>query len=138
MRTIVSRIEHAAKGDGQVTFVTGDKPITKSWGQLHEEATAMAAGRQARGIAQGQHVALLGPTTPAFVTALQAVWLTAATPVVLPLPMRLGSLEEFTASTKARIRGADCVAVLIDPDLAPAGASTDAGGEVHAGANARV
>ncbi|MDH3680672.1 MAG: AMP-binding protein [Acidimicrobiia bacterium] len=119
MQTIVSRIEHAAKGDGTVTFVTGPEPVTKTWGQLHEEARALAAALQARGISQGDHVALLGPTTPELVTALQAIWLTGATPVVLPLPMRLSSLEEFTASTKARIRGADCAAVLIDDDLAP-------------------
>ncbi|MGF1596326.1 MAG: fatty acyl-AMP ligase [Acidimicrobiales bacterium] len=119
MRTMVSRIEHAAKGDGTITFVTGDEPLTKTWGQLHEEARAMAAGLQRRGISPGEHVALLGPTSPLLVTALQAVWLTGATPVVLPLPMRLASLEEFTSATRARIAGADCVAVLIDPDLAP-------------------
>jgi fatty-acyl-CoA synthase len=119
VRTIVSRIEHAAKGDGRVTFVTGSEPLTKTWAELHEEAKAMAAGLQARGIVAGDHVAILGPTTPILVTALQAVWLTGATPVVMPLPMRLASLEEFTASTKARILGAECVAVLIDSDLAP-------------------
>lgn len=119
MRTIVSRFEHAAKGDGTITFVTGEQPLTKTWGELHEEARATAAALQARGIAPGDHVAILGPTTPAMVTALQAVWLTGATPVVLPLPMRLASLEEFTSATKARIRGADCVAVLLDSDLAP-------------------
>lgn len=119
MRTIVSRIEHAAKGDGTVTFMTGDEPLTKSWGQLHEEAKAMAAALQARGVQHGHHVAILGPTTPLLVTSIQATWLCGASPVVLPLPMRLASLEEFTAATKARIRGADCVAVLVDPDLAP-------------------
>ena len=119
MRTIVSRIEHAAKGDGRITFVTGSEPVTKSWGQLHEEARAMAAGLQARGVAHGHHVAILGPTTALLVTSIQAVWLAGATPVILPLPMRLASLEEFTAATKARIAGADCVAVLIDSDLAP-------------------
>ena len=119
MRTIVSRIEHAAKGDGTVTFVTGEMPVTKTWGEVHEEARAMAAALQGRGVNHGDHVAILGPTTPILVTSIQAVWLTGATPVVLPLPMRLGSLEEFTASTKARVRHADCVAVLIDPDLAP-------------------
>ena len=119
MRTIVSRIEHAAKGDGTVTFVTGSEPITKTWAQLHEEAKSWAASLQARGIGHRDHVGILGPTTPELVTAMQAVWLCGATPVILPLPMRLASLEEFTAATKARIFGADCVAVLIDDDLAP-------------------
>jgi fatty-acyl-CoA synthase len=118
VRTIVSRIEHAAKGEGRITFVTGDEPQSMTWGELHEQAKAVAAGLQARGIAHGDRVALLGPTTQALVRALQAVWLTGATPIVLPLPMRLASLEEFTTSTRARIRGSESAAVLIDSDLA--------------------
>ncbi len=119
MRTIVGRIEHAAKGEGKVTFVTGDEPVTKTWGELHLEAQAMAARLQARDIRSGDHVAVLGPTTADLVTAFQAVWLCGATLVVLPLPMRLASLEEFTAATKLRIRNADCAAVIVDADLAP-------------------
>ncbi|MEZ5230481.1 MAG: AMP-binding protein [Acidimicrobiales bacterium] len=67
----------------------------------------------------GDHVALLGPTTQQLVTSLQAVWLCGATLVVLPLPMRLASLDEFVTATKERIHRADCVAVIVDPDLAP-------------------
>ncbi len=119
VRTIVSRIEHAAKGENSVTFVTGDQPVTKTWAELHEEAKGFAAILQARGIQQGDHVALLGPTTADLVTAFQAVWLCGATLVVLPLPMRLASIEEFATATKARIHRADCAAVLVDPDLAP-------------------
>ncbi len=119
VRTIVSRIEHAAKGDNAVTFMTGDEPLTKSWTELHEEAKAMAAILQSRGIVHGDHVAVLGPTTATLVTAFQAVWLCGATLVVLPLPMRLASIEEFATATKARIIRADCAAVLVDPDLAP-------------------
>ncbi len=119
VRTIVSRIEHAAKGDATVTFMTGDEPVTKSWGTVHEEARGFAAILQQHGIQHGDHVALLGPTTADLVTAFQAVWLCGATLVVLPLPMRLASIEEFAATTKARIARADCAVVLVDPDLAP-------------------
>ena len=119
VHTIATRIEHAAKGTGRVTFVTGGEPVTKSWGELHDEARAMAAGLQARGIQRGHHVAVLGPTTPELVTALQAVWLCGAAVVVLPLPLRLGSMDEFVDATRARIRRADCAAVLVDPDFAP-------------------
>ena len=117
--TIVSRIEHAAKGDATVTFMTGDEPVTKSWSEVHEEAKAFAAGLQAQGISHGDRVALLGPTTADFVTAIQAVWLCGATLVVLPLPMRLASIEEFASATRARIQRAECAAVVVDPDLAP-------------------
>ncbi|MFV0257943.1 MAG: AMP-binding protein, partial [Acidimicrobiales bacterium] len=115
----MNRIEHAAKGDGRITFVTGPEPLSMTWGELHERAKAVAAALQQRGVSHGDRVSLLGPTTPELVTALQAVWLTGATPVVLPLPMRLSSIEEFTATTKARVLAAESVAVLIDNDLAP-------------------
>jgi fatty-acyl-CoA synthase len=39
--------------------------------------------------------------------------------MVLPLPMRMGSLEEFVESTRARIRHGDAKLVLIDDQLAP-------------------
>ncbi|MBW3656281.1 MAG: acyl--CoA ligase, partial [Gemmatimonadetes bacterium] len=119
VQTIVSRIEHAAKGSGSITFVTGPEPLTRSWADLHEDAKAVSAALQQRGIEHGDRVALLGPTTPELVTALQAVWLCGATLVVLPLPMRLGSIEEFTTATRARIEMAACAAVLVDPQFLP-------------------
>ena len=39
--------------------------------------------------------------------------------MVLPLPMRMGSLESFVGSTRARIRHGDAKIVLIDDQLAP-------------------
>lgn len=78
----------------------------------------MAAGLQSRGVEPGNHLALLGPTSRALVTAIQATWLAGAAAVVLPLPMRMASLEEFVAQTRSRIRNADAVAVLVDPELA--------------------
>ena len=39
--------------------------------------------------------------------------------VVLPLPMRMGSIEEFVAQTRARIRHGDAKLLLIDDELAP-------------------
>jgi fatty-acyl-CoA synthase len=119
VRTVVSRIEQAAKGNGTVTFVTGDEPVTRTWAELHAEATVMAVNLQRLGASRGDHIALLGPTTPAFVTALQAVWLCGATLVVMPLPMRLASLDEFARDTRARIARADCTMVIVDNDLAP-------------------
>lgn len=131
METIVTRIEHAAKGTGTVTFVTGKEPVTKSWADLHEEAKGYAANLQARGIVRGDHVALLGPTTADFVTAVQAIWLCGATLVILPLPMRLASLDDFIEATKSKIASADCAAVIVDPDLAPFVVATPADPPVY-------
>jgi fatty-acyl-CoA synthase len=38
--------------------------------------------------------------------------------MILPLPMRMGSLEEFVAQTRARVLGGDAVLTLIDDQLA--------------------
>ena len=116
--TLIERIEVAAERHTDVTFVTGGVTDRLRWAQLHEEARAMAAEMQARGIGRGSHVALLGPTTRLFVTAIQATWLAGATVVVLPLPMRLGSIEDFVLQTRARIHSADATLLVVDPDLA--------------------
>jgi len=118
--TLPQRIERAlaARPDGTITFVTGGETVVVPWRQLHDEAQAMAAALQARGVGPETHVALLGPTTRPLVTAIEAVWLAGGTVVVLPLPMRLGSLDEFVAQTRARIRAADAALVVADGDLA--------------------
>ncbi len=107
--TLAARISQAAERGGVITFI-GSRPDSAErvpWSQLHADARAMAAALQARGVEPGDHVALLGPTSRGLVTAIQATWLAGATVVVLPLPMRLGSFEEFVSQTRARIASAD-------------------------------
>ena len=117
--SLLTRIEQAAgTGAGAITFVGSGPPERVEWARLLEEARAMAGALQVRGVAPGDHVALLGPTTRALVTAIQATWLAGAAAVVLPLPMRMGSIEEFVAQTWGRIRGADSTLLLVDPELA--------------------
>ena len=116
--TLPGRISEGVARGGTITFVTNNVTDPIPWAQLHEEAKAVAAALQARGIGPGSHVSLLAPTSRPLVTAIQAVWLAGATVVVLPLPMRLGSLEEFVAQTRVRIKGADSALVLADDDLA--------------------
>jgi fatty-acyl-CoA synthase len=100
-----------------VTFVVGGDTVRVPWTQLHDDARAMAAGMQRLGVEPGDHVALLGPTSRPFYTAIQAVWLCGATLVVLPLPMRLSSIEEFATATRARIASADVDLLVVDPEL---------------------
>ena len=119
MDTFTQRIESAAaRGRGDIVFLQGDEADRVPWSQLHEEARAMAAALQDRGVRPGDHVALIGPTSRALVTALQATWLAGAATVVLPLPMRLSSIEEFIAQTRVRLRASESVITLIDADLA--------------------
>jgi fatty-acyl-CoA synthase len=124
MLSVVSRLESAAEGPGSLTFVgsaAGDAgPIDRvGWGRLHEDAQGIAAELQQRGVGPGSHVGLLGPTSRPLVTAIQAVHLTGGTVVSLPLPMRLGSLDEFVAQTRERITNADATIVVVDPEIAP-------------------
>jgi fatty-acyl-CoA synthase len=116
--SLLDRIARAAERDHTVTFVLGGGEDVVPWRQLHEEAKAYAADLQARGIRPGDKVALLSPTTRELVTAIQATWLAGATIVVLPLPMRLSSIEEFVAQTRQRIHSAHPALVLVDPELA--------------------
>jgi fatty-acyl-CoA synthase len=119
VHTLVSRIERAATTTGSVTFVVGGAKDQVPWAQLHHEALDVAAVLQARGMRPGDHVAVLAPTSRALVTAMQAVWMAGGTLVVLPMPMRLASLEEFTAQTRVRVANADAALLLVDADLAP-------------------
>ena len=76
------------------------------------------AAFQARGLVPGDHVAILGPTSRQLMTAIQGCWLAGLASMVLPLPMRMGSLEAFIDSTRTRIIHGDAKLLLIDPLLA--------------------
>ena len=118
MTTLGARIERSSSR-GSITFVTGAGEQRVSWGELHEDARGIAAAMQALGIGPGAHVGILGATTRPLVTAIQATWLCGATTIVLPLPMRLGSIEEFVQQTRVRVANADIALLLVDPDFAP-------------------
>jgi fatty-acyl-CoA synthase len=118
MLSLSARIEQAADSAGSIHFASGDAVVEVPWRQLHEDARAMAALLQARGVGPRDHVAILGPTTRVLVTAIQATWLTGATLVLLPLPMRLSSIEAFVSQTRVRMRKADTSLLLIDAQLA--------------------
>ena len=51
-------------------------------------------------------------------TIVHGCWLASVASMVLPLPMRMGSLEAFIEGTRARIRHGDAKLVLIDDQLA--------------------
>ena len=118
--SLPQRIARATSRGGTITFLSGDdEPVRVPWAQLHEEACAMAGALQRRGIGPGAHVALLAPTSRALVTAIQATWLTGAAAVVLPLPMRMSSIEEFVSQTRTRVHNAHAAVLVIDAELAP-------------------
>ena len=118
MLSLASRIESSAGRGGAVTFMNGDTPDRVEWKRLVDEAQGMAAIMQARGVKPGDHVALLGPTSRDLVTAIAATWLAGAAIVVMPIPMRMASIEEFIGATRRRLQRADVALFVIDPELA--------------------
>lgn len=121
--SIVSRLIAATDRPTGVRFVgqsvmpaEGDGYV--SWAELHHDARVVGAALQARGLVPGDHVAILGPTSRSLITIIQGCWLAGIASMVLPLPMRMGSLEAFVESTRSRIRHGDAKLILIDPMLA--------------------
>ena len=121
---LLPRIRRAASSPYGITFVgsaaggPGAKPVTISWVQMHQEALAVAASLQARGVVPGDHVALLGPTTRALVTAIQGIWLAGGCVIVLPIPLRFTSLEDFMKQTRLQLQHGEARMLLLDPSLA--------------------
>jgi fatty-acyl-CoA synthase len=120
----IQRIIDSAATDCGVRFVgasvaptDGSDPYVP-WAQIHDDAKVVAAGLQARGLVPGDHVAILGPTSRSLITSIQGCWLAGCASMVLPLPMRMGSLDAFIESTRARIVHGDAALVLIDDLLA--------------------
>ncbi|MEY3342008.1 MAG: hypothetical protein RLZZ269_1919 [Actinomycetota bacterium] len=121
--SVIARLERAADAPTGVRFVgasvkPADGPDFIAWRQIHDEARAVAATLQSLGIAPGDHVAILGPTSRALMTIVRGCWLAGAASMVLPLPMRMASLDAFVDSTRARIRHGEAKLVLIDDLLA--------------------
>ena len=119
----IARLERAADSGTGVRFVGHsvagpDGPTFVSWRQLHDEARSVGAALQAMGLLPGDHVAVLGPTSRELMTIVRGCWMAGIASMVLPLPMRMGSLETFVESTRARIRHGDAKLVLIDDLLA--------------------
>ncbi|MCU1396427.1 MAG: putative fatty-acid--CoA ligase [Ilumatobacteraceae bacterium] len=121
--SIIDRLQLAADRPTGVRFVGASVTPAEgsnfvSWGEIHDDARAVGAALQARGLVPGDHVAILGPTSRALMTIIQGCWLSGIASMVLPLPMRMASLEAFVESTRGRIQHGDGKLVLIDDMLA--------------------
>ena len=117
--SIIQRLIDASTRPTGVRFVgqsvqpaEGDAYVP--WSELHSDALVVAASLQARGLVPGDHVAILGPTSRALITAIRGCWLAGCASMVLPLPMRMASLDSFIDSTRGRIRHGEAKLLLID------------------------
>jgi fatty-acyl-CoA synthase len=113
----VARIEAASDRGRAVLFADSDEPVRVPWARLLADGRRMAAAMQARGVGPGDRVALLGTTSRGLLTAIEATWLAGAAVIVLPLPVRAGSEEEFRASTLKRIALGEVSLLVADPEF---------------------
>jgi fatty-acyl-CoA synthase len=121
--SVRERLERSATAGHGVRFVGHSVIPTEgeafvSWEQVHDEARQIGAVLQAWGIESGHHVALLGPTSRGLITAIRGCWLIGAASMVLPLPMRMASLDAFVEGTRARIHHGEARLTIIDDQLA--------------------
>jgi len=120
--SLLPRIRSAARGNSNIIFTGSaagqDELQTISWNLLHQDALAVAAGLQAHGIVPGDHIALLGLTSRPLITAIQGAWLAGACVNLVPIPMRMNSMAEFAAQTRAHLIYSDAKVLLLDTGLA--------------------
>lgn len=114
---LLDRFEEVAGGaaSSSVTFWDGDGVVEKSsWPELFDRARHRAALLQARGIGPGSRVAVLGMTSRGLVETIVASLMCNAAVTLLPLPMRLGSVEAFVDATRRRVKASRAGLLVVD------------------------
>ncbi|WIG93280.1 fatty acyl-AMP ligase [Myxococcus sp. SDU36] len=98
-----------------LTFVdASEREVFMSWADVSRRAKRTAAGLARLGVREGDRVALLLPTSPAFMDAFFGTLLAGAVPVPLYPPVRLGRLEEYHRATSRMLQVTGSVMVLTD------------------------
>jgi acyl-CoA synthetase (AMP-forming)/AMP-acid ligase II len=103
--TLVDALERAAAiggpAQGLVFLDVREAERFFPWGEVRERARRAAGALAAAGVRPGDRVAIIAPTSPAFVDAFFGCQAAGAVPVPLYPPVRLGRLEEYHAATVA-------------------------------------
>jgi acyl-CoA synthetase (AMP-forming)/AMP-acid ligase II len=98
--TLPSALAAAAHRGCGITFVDlREREIHLSWAEVRARAGRAAAALAAMGVEEGDRVAIVLRTEPAFLDAFFGAWLAGAVPVPLYPPVRLGRMEEYAAQT---------------------------------------
>jgi acyl-CoA synthetase (AMP-forming)/AMP-acid ligase II len=114
-RTVNESLAASATSGTGLTFVDlAERETFHSYEAIRARARRTAGALRARGVAPGDRVALVLPTSPAFVDAFFGVLLAGAVPVPLYPPVRLGRLAEYLAATSRMISAVGARLVLAD------------------------
>jgi acyl-CoA synthetase (AMP-forming)/AMP-acid ligase II len=113
--TVTEMLEAAARTRFGLTFVdASERETTLSYAEILRRARHTAAGLRRLGVAEGDRVAILLPTSPGFMDAFFGTLLAGAVPVPLYPPVRLGRLEEYHRSTARMLELTGSALVLTD------------------------
>jgi len=114
-RTVNETLAASATSGAGLTFVDlTERETFHPYEEIHERARRTAGALRARGIAPGDRVALVFPTSPAFVDCFFGILLAGAVPVPLYPPVRLGRLAEYLVATSRMIVAVGARLVLAD------------------------
>jgi len=117
--TLVDALRHAASfQDVELRFQ--ERPgshVSYTYRDILERARRVAGSLQARGVAPGDRVALILPTSIDFYDAFFGVLFAGAVPAALYPPVRLGLLSEWKQRTTQMLRRLPAKAVLTDNRL---------------------
>jgi fatty-acyl-CoA synthase len=113
--TVTEMLAATARTALGLTFVdAAERETALPWAEVHRRAQRTAAGLRRLGVAVGERVAILLPTSPAFMDAFFGALLAGAVPVPLYPPVRLGRLEEYHRSTARMLEVTGAAVVLTD------------------------
>ncbi len=114
-RTVNEALVNAARSLSGITFVDLQEQETfLPFRELHARAQRAAGALRAIGVAPGDRVAIVLPTSPTFMEAFFGVLLAGAVPVPLYPPLRLGRLAEYHDATARMIAATGARLVLVD------------------------
>jgi fatty-acyl-CoA synthase len=106
--------EAAASGVDLVFVNRKEEDHEVPMARMREHALSIAADLVGRGVRKGDRVALVLPTSPAFVECFFGVLCAGAVPVPLYPPVRLGRLDEYHQRTAAMLEAVDAALVVTD------------------------
>ncbi|MHB8799568.1 MAG: fatty acyl-AMP ligase [Thermoanaerobaculia bacterium] len=114
-RTVNETLAASATSGTGLTFVDlAERETFYPYEEIHARARRTAGALRARGVAPGDRVALVFPTSPGFVDSFFGVLLAGAVPVPLYPPVRLGRLAEYLVATSRMIAAVGARLVLAD------------------------
>ena len=113
--TVNAALAAAAAGGAAITFVDlAERETAIPFAEIHARARRAATALAAHGVERGDRVAIVLPTSPAFLDAFFGTLLAGAVPVPLYPPLRLGRLAEYHAATAAMIAAVAARLVVAD------------------------